>query len=244
MQKFGEKGICVNNYLADGNNKYTMRKRKDTAMDKKFNFSDPSTRAKILYAAVIAILTVTAIVIGIVAAANKGEVPPAEENVPPASDSTDQNGTQEGEESENSGTEPDGLQMIMPVDGSILKGHSTEVPVFSTTLGEWRIHTGMDIAAEEGSKVVAAADGKVTKAEYDPFLGQTVVIEHEGGVCSVYSNLSKDLKVKVGEKVTQGEQIGTVGDTSLTELADEAHLHFEVTEEGASVNPLDYLGKN
>ena len=76
----------------------------------------------------------------------------------------------------------------------------------------------------------------------DPFLGKTVEITHDGGIVSIYSNLSAtDVSVSVGDKVISGAKIGTVGDTSLIELADEPHVHFEVKVGDVSVNPLDYI---
>ena len=129
--------------------------------------------------------------------------------------------------------------------GSIVKEHSTEVPVFSTTLNEWRVHTGIDISADVGSEVYAVCDGTVTAVFAHPFHGRTVEITHSAGIVSVYSNLSADgITVNVGDTVSTGDKIGTVGDTSLTELADEPHLHFEMKVNGVSVNPLDYISED
>ena len=114
--------------------------------------------------------------------------------------------------------------------------------VFSQTLGDWRVHTGIDIAAELGSDVLAVAGGTVTAVKSDHFFGKTVEVTHDGGIVSVYSNLSNDgVAVKVGDTVKAGDKLGVVGDTSLTELADESHLHFEIMVSGVSVNPLDYI---
>ena len=119
------------------------------------------------------------------------------------------------------------------------------MPVFSETLGEWRIHTGIDIATDEGAEVYAAADGEVTKVFSHPYFGKTVEITHNGGIVSVYSNLSADgVTVSEGESIKAGTKLGVVGDTSLTELADEAHLHFEIKVSGVSVNPLDYISED
>ena len=111
-------------------------------------------------------------------------------------------------------------------------------------MNEWRVHTGIDIATEEGAQVFAAADGKVSRVYSDALYGKTVEITHEGGIVSVYSNLAAtNIAVKEGDTVKSGDLIGTVGDTSLSELADEAHLHFGVKVEGVSVNPLDYISE-
>ncbi len=218
-------------------------------MDKQIKFSEQPTRVKIIYAAVLAVLCITAVVVGIVSVASrKDEVPEANEN-PPVSDGsgesegdkTDEGGNTEKEEEKK----PEKLTMVSPVVGEITKSHSLDMPVFSTTLNEWRVHTGIDISAEEGAEVYAAAAGKVSKVYSDPFLGKTVEITHDGGIVSVYSNLSNtDVAVQEGQTVASGAKIGLVGDTSLSELADESHLHFAVRVNGVSVNPLDYISED
>ena len=122
--------------------------------------------------------------------------------------------------------------------------HSTDAPVYSPTLGEWRVHTGLDIAADEGSEVRAIADGTVTKIYNHPMHGKTVEITHKGDIVSIYSNLSeKDIAVKEGDTVKSGAKLGVIGDTSVKELADEPHLHFELKFKGKSVNPLTYISE-
>ena len=224
-------------------------------MEKKFKLSAQPRRVKIIYAAVIGVLCVTAVVIGIVSSASKKVVTPPDQptvNLPTEEDqvsgdinneepSEDQN-TNEPSEEENK--KPEKLSMVSPVVGEITKSHSIDTPVFSNTLGEWRVHTGIDISADEGSSVYCAADGVVTKIYSDPLFGKSVEVTHDGGIISIYSNLSStDITVSEGDKVSSGSLIGKVGDTSLSELADEAHLHFTVKVDGVSVNPLDYISE-
>ena len=224
-------------------------------MEKKFKLSAQPRRVKIIYAAVIGVLCVTAVVIGIVSAASKKVVTPPDQptvNLPTEEDqvsgdinneepSEDQN-TNEPSEEENK--KPEKLSMVSPVVGEITKSHSIDTPVFSNTLGEWRVHTGIDISADEGSSVYCAADGVVTKIYSDPLFGKSVEVTHDGGIISIYSNLSStDIAVSEGDTVSSGSLIGKVGDTSLSELADEAHLHFTVKVDGVSVNPLDYISE-
>ena len=213
-------------------------------MDKKVKFSEQPTKVKVIYGAAVAILCITAIIIGIVSVASRKN--PKPEQTPP----TDGAGENEGEEAP--GTEDEGSgegtvtekpRFTSPVVGTVEKSHSLEVPVFSNTLGDWRIHTGIDIAAEEGTEVYAAADGVVSRVWSDPFHGKSVEITHEGGIVSVYSNLAGEVSVKEGDTVASGALIGKVGDTSLAELADEPHIHFEIKLEGVSVNPLDYISE-
>ena len=212
-------------------------------MDKQIKFSEQPTKVKIIYVAVLAVLCITAVVIGIVSVASKKEEAPEPTPNPPVSDGAD-SGTGDGTNSGEENKKPEKLTMTSPVVGEITKSHSLDMPVFSATLNEWRVHTGIDISAEEGAEVFAAAAGTVSRVYSDPFLGKTVEITHDGGVVSVYSNLENTgITVSEGQAVSAGAKIGVVGDTSLSELADEAHLHFAVKVNGVSVNPLDYISE-
>lgn len=214
-------------------------------MDKQVKFSEQPTKVKIIYAAVLAVLCITAVVIGIVSVASKkDEVPDGTEN-PPISDGSGENTDDGGDTGEEENKKPEKLTMVSPVVGEVTKHHSMDMPVFSTTLNEWRVHTGIDISAEEGAEVFAAASGTVSRVYNDPLFGKTVEITHDGGVVSVYSNLDNTgVAVKEGQTVKSGAKIGVVGDTSLSELADESHLHFGVKVNGVSVNPLDYISED
>ncbi len=204
-------------------------------MEKKFSFAEQPRRVKIIYSAAIAILCITAIVIGLVAAASqKNELPPINDT-PPATDGGEQGGGAE---------EQKPTVYLAPAVGKITNTHSTDSPVYSPTLGEWRIHTGIDIAVDEGAEVRAIADGKVTKVYTHPMHGKTVEVTHSGDIVSIYSNLSdKGITVKEGDAVKSGAKLGVVGDTTVKELADEPHLHFEVKLKGSSVNPLNYISE-
>ena len=96
--------------------------------------------------------------------------------------------------------------------------------------------------ADEGDEVVSVAAGEVTRIYVDPMLGDTVEVTHSDTHKSYYSNLAKEtVNCKVGDSVAQGDVIGYIGDTTISELADEPHIHFELKVNGASVNPLDYF---
>ena len=212
-------------------------------MEKKFKFSDNPTVAKSVYGAVIALLCITAIIVGIIAANNRKKDNPDDTENPPISDGNESgdNGSTDEPGNENQGGSSDAVTFISPVSGKVMKHHSTDVPVYSTTLEEWRIHTGIDVSVADGADVFAAAAGNVSKVYSDPLLGKTVEITHKDGSKSLYSNLSADGLVSVGKEVTSGEKIGVVGDSAISEIADEAHLHFEIVVNGESVDPLDYL---
>ena len=216
-------------------------------MEKKVKFSDNPTVSKIVYGVVIALLCISAIVVGIIAANNRRGNDVTD---PPASDdgnNTQTPGDNEGGDGNGNGTgNTDNKQTayIAPVAGKVIKGHSTTTPVYSTTLEEWRIHTGIDIMTEAGADVFACESGEVTKVYKDPLLGVSIEITHADGVKSVYKNLSGEVEMPaVGTKVEKGEKIGEVGDSAIMEIADEAHLHFEMIADDKQVDPLDYITK-
>ena len=130
----------------------------------------------------------------------------------------------------------------MPVGGEVIKDYSEKQLQSSATYGDMRIHTGIDIACEDGTSVSAAGDGKVTAFEESSSLGTTVTIDHGNGITTKYAAL-KNVKVKEGDKVTAGDIIGTVT-TVPGECADQSHLHFEVFKNGHSAAPLSTLGLN
>ena len=213
-------------------------------MEKKFNFSDKTVTAKIVYGAVIAILCITAIVVGIVTAASRSKG--GEDTVtPPITDNNDNdNVTPDPNPPTDEKPEQTKLSFIAPVAGTVVKEHNLEMPVFSVTLGEWRVHTGIDISCEEGAAVFASEAGVVSAIYSDPMLGYTVEITHNSDIKTRYSNLSKEMgEIKVGDTVECGDKIGVIGDTSISELAEEPHLHFEVLLKDVKVNPMDYISE-
>ena len=221
-------------------------------MEKKFKFSDNPNMGKTIYGIIIAVLCITAIVIGIVAANNRSDDtlqndPPATDNQPPSDETPDNQPPADDKPSDENPQQPptkkpEKKSFLAPVSGTVTKGHSLTVPVFSATLEEWRVHSGIDIGCEDGAQVFAAFDGTVSEVYTDPMLGCTVVIDHGSDVKSIYSNLENDdTLVKTGTKISAGEMIGTVGDTSLSELAEEPHLHFEVSVGNVKADPLEYI---
>ena len=95
-------------------------------------------------------------------------------------------------------------------------------------------HPGIDFAAEEGAEVYAVADGIVTTADYDAEKGNYVVLDHGGGLETLYAHCSS-ICVTTGQQVQAGQVIGYVGHTGR---ATGSHLHFEVRANGNRVNPL------
>ena len=124
-----------------------------------------------------------------------------------------------------------------PVEGEIIKEFAKDKLVYSNTLGEWVTHNGIDIKADKTTVVKAAEKGTVKSIKNDPRYGLTIVIEHDSGYQTVYSNLLTAEFVVAGEKVEKGQTIGTVGNTATFEITDEPHLHFEILKDGEYVDP-------
>lgn len=133
------------------------------------------------------------------------------------------------------------LVYTWPVKGEILTGYSMEALAYDETMKDWRIHGGIDIAAPQGTNVLAAAAGTVVAVDQDDLMGTTIVIDHGQGMMSAYSNLQAIPTVEAGDSVYTGTVIGAVGSTALAESAKDSHLHFEMTKDTEAVNPLDYL---
>ena len=129
----------------------------------------------------------------------------------------------------------------MPVSGSIMKEFADNKLVYSSTLDVWTTHNGIDISADKTTVVKASADGTVKSIKNDPRYGLTVIIEHTNGYKSVYSNLLSTEFVVEGEKVKQGQSIGTVGNTAAFEVSEEPHLHFEILKNNEQLNPELYI---
>ena len=156
-----------------------------------------------------------------------------------AKNNTDSNASQTNKNEET--TTKKELEFAKPVDGEIVKEFAKDNLLYSATLQEWTVHTGVDISAEKTTVVKAAETGTVKSIKNDPRYGLTIVIEHENGFETVYSNLLSSEFVVEGEKVEKGQSIGTVGNTAAFEIADEPHLHFEVLKDSVQVDPSIYL---
>lgn len=131
--------------------------------------------------------------------------------------------------------------VVSPLVGETLAAFSVEELRYSETLGDWRTHDGIDIAAAAGTQVLAACSGTVTSVFDDDLMGTTVVIRHDGGYVTTYANLQSIPTVGEGQHVSAGEVIGAVGSTSLAEFASAPHLHFSVTKDGESIDPMEFL---
>ena len=136
---------------------------------------------------------------------------------------------------------PQTLKTQSPIAGEEICGYSMEALSYNQTTRDWRVHNGVDIAAETGTEVCAAADGKVYTVYEDDAMGCTVVIRHDGGYTTRYSSLAQELAVKAGDEVKAGQVIGYVGDTALVETTLGTHVHFGVTCQGEPMDPAEFL---
>ena len=138
-------------------------------------------------------------------------------------------------------TEKPTLKTAAPVAGQTVADFAADCLGYNETTRDWRTHAGVDIAAEAGTEVVAAADGQVYRIYEDETLGCTVVIRHAGGYTTCYSSLSQDLLVQEGDQVTMGQVIGTVGTTALVETVLGPHVHFSVTYQDTPMDPAEFF---
>lgn len=137
---------------------------------------------------------------------------------------------------------PTPVSVILPAIGAEVAGEfSADSFVFQPTYGDYRTHLGIDFTGDKNTPVCAVADGIVTQNFFDYEHGYTVEIEHGDELTSVYQSLAGDKMVQVGQVVTQGDVIGSMGDTGISESHLSHHLHFELRKSNETVNPREYF---
>ena len=165
----------------------------------------------------------------------------------PSGDATEPQATEKDTSTNNSSSAGNKLpSFILPVSGSLSRKHDPEIQVFSPTMQDYRVHLGIDLVTKDSAPVYAAADGKISKIWVDTRMGYCIAIEHSGDCVSVYKNLARDLPEGIAEGVSvrSGQLIATVGESAMVEIADEPHLHFEMTVGDLSVDPLEYFDES
>ena len=133
------------------------------------------------------------------------------------------------------------LKVMSPVEGQEIMPYSVEALSYNETTRDWRTHDGVDLAAQEGTQVCAAAQGKVYTTYEDDNLGHTVVILHNGGYTTRYASLSEDLLVKAGDSVEVGQPIGYVGTSAMVESVMGPHVHFSTSFRDIPMDPAEFL---
>lgn len=135
------------------------------------------------------------------------------------------------------------LVFTKPVEGYLLKGYDIDMPVYSLTMNDYRVHTGLDILAEPGAPVMAVAEGTVEYIYSDPMMGNCISVSHANGLVSYYMGLSEEVGegIAEGAPVYCGQVLSSVGDSTLIEIAEESHLHLEMKQNGSFVDPSQYI---
>lgn len=133
-----------------------------------------------------------------------------------------------------SGLKPFTGRFSRPVNGPMTSGFGMR---FHPILKRRRMHAGIDFGARQGTPIHASADGIVIAATYTQGYGNMVIIDHGGGISTLYGHCSR-ISVGGGQRVKRGDVVGAVGSTGL---ATGPHLHFEVRVNGRPVNPLGRL---
>ena len=134
--------------------------------------------------------------------------------------------------------------LIKPIKGSdytVTNPYAMDHLLYSVTLDQYMTHCGVDIEADADTQVLAAAAGTVTAVYTDDRYGVSVEITHPNDMVTIYSNLSTDEMVEVGDTVKQGQIIGGIGATGLFESLEPPHLHFEMLQDGVYVDPQEHI---
>lgn len=122
--------------------------------------------------------------------------------------------------------------LVWPMEGNISSYFGMR-----TLLGVTRMHNGIDIAGPSGRAIVAVDGGTVVLAGWNGGYGKCVIVDHGGGMATLYAHLSQ-INVSIGRQVGQGDTLGLCGSTGYSTGP---HLHFEVRDNGSPINPLNYL---
>lgn len=151
------------------------------------------------------------------------------------------NSTKQDNTTQSTKKETKEISFAKPVEGDVIREFAKDNLVYSETLQEWVTHLGIDIKANKTTVVKASADGTIRSIKNDPRYGLTIIIDHDDGYQTIYSNLLTTEFVVEGEKVKQGQSIGTVGNTAVFEISDESHLHFEILKDSDQLDPNIYI---
>ena len=133
------------------------------------------------------------------------------------------------------------VTFVTPVANFTSVEDYTDTLAYNSTLRRFQSHKAMDFFAEEGTDVFAVYDGVISNIETTLLTGTTVTVDHGDGLYTIYNSLADGESVFVGQAVSQGAKIGEVSLSNRQEAADGAHLHFQVLENGAAINPAKYL---
>lgn len=143
-------------------------------------------------------------------------------------------------EPETSTGEPEKAKYLLPMGSFITKDYSGDAVVYSNTMQDWRVHTGVDFGDNRGQSVLSIADGTVTDVREDVLWGVVLTIDHGDGIVARYCGLEKGSTPEVDTQVEQGVVIGRLGEIPV-ESKDGPHLHLEIRRNGERVDPWKLL---
>ena len=169
--------------------------------------------------------------------------PPSSSSPTAPSSSPPSDGSEQQQERPASSPQSPGLSYALPVRGQVTNPFSSGELVRNNTLGDWRTHDGVDIAAARGDDILAAADGTVTEVRNDPLWGTVVVLSHPDGNETVYKGLSSNLPINEGDTVLIRQVIGKLEGVPC-EIADGIHLHYAMRKDGKWVDPLSVMPRD
>ncbi len=132
------------------------------------------------------------------------------------------------------------LSYALPTKGDITIPYSNGELVKNTTLGDWRTHDGVDIAAAKGDEIYAAADGTVVDIKNDPLWGTMVTVRHADNNETIYCGLESNLPIKIGDAIMAKQVIGKL-DGVPCEVSDKSHLHYAMKKDGKWIDPLSVM---
>lgn len=228
---------------------------------KKPSFVQKWKDGKINRAAVVTtviLIVAVAVIIAVTVATNRSKKIEVPKNDPPVTNTPTTQPPVDTEAPEDTDNAPEDTQkpsepstnvedklpsFILPVSGALSKKHDPKLQVYSQTMNDYRVHVGLDIVTEANAPVYASADGKVSRIWKDTRMGYCIALEHSGNSYTIYKNLSETLPegIKEGATVRSGQLIATVGESAMIEVAEEPHLHFEMTVADLMVDPLEYF---
>lgn len=169
------------------------------------------------------------------------EISSVESEMTKSANAVPENQTESEEQSKNE--EPQINQSnapnIYPSGKNVIKNYSNGNPVYSVTLNDWRVHDGVDFAAEKGSIVRSITDGNVKEIYNDQALGTTIVIDH-GDFEAYYCGLGDTTLVNPGDNVAMAQDIGSIKSVPC-ELLEQDHLHLAIKKDNSFIDPITIL---
>ena len=143
----------------------------------------------------------------------------------------------EPQKTEEAGIFEHELLFAMPLAGNIVMDYSVDHTIYDATLDQYRTNDHISIEAKKGDTVKASEAGTVESIKTDDERGITVVINHDNGWETTYSQLQEDVVVKEGDKVKKGQEIGFVASPTKYSVALGEHVDFSIAKDGIKLDP-------